>query len=317
MNEGGWHCAPPPQVAGIPDGALMYVSTKNSVAGQLPYFIAVDEATRSVVVAVRGSFSMADVATDFVAQAALLGEDWLGPGMGGGGGSRSGGMARGGSGSGSKLAAAEARGEGSGRGVARQGGPVAVEEVWRGGGRGGVGEQSGRGGGGSRTWPCAGGAGEERSGRGERRREGGGGGRGGGREGEGGGQGMEEAEEVMFKKIYKSGNHTEISSSRHLRSRPDPRQIPSAYGIQDRSCLRMGSRTDPVCVWDPGQIQSAYGFSYVWLTWCGAVDSLSLSLLPREEAGGHATWVTVLGHGWLVGWCLTSCGGARSTMPPP
>ena len=45
----------------------------------LPYFIALDHDTRTVVVAVRGTYSMEDVITDAIAEPLELPRDWLPP----------------------------------------------------------------------------------------------------------------------------------------------------------------------------------------------------------------------------------------------
>eukprot|EP00884_Botryococcus_braunii_P011575 jgi/Botrbrau1/20418/Bobra.0006s0072.2 len=56
---------------------LLYVSMANRFLSHLPYLIALDHTTRSVVVAIRGTYSLEDVITDSVAEPERLLGDWL------------------------------------------------------------------------------------------------------------------------------------------------------------------------------------------------------------------------------------------------
>jgi hypothetical protein len=51
------------QTARIPDAALLHVNYANLVEGLLPYSVAIDEAQRCVVLAIRGSLSVEDCVT--------------------------------------------------------------------------------------------------------------------------------------------------------------------------------------------------------------------------------------------------------------
>jgi hypothetical protein len=51
------------QTTHIPDAALLHVNYANLVEGLLPYSVAVDEARRCVVLAIRGSLSVEDCVT--------------------------------------------------------------------------------------------------------------------------------------------------------------------------------------------------------------------------------------------------------------
>ncbi|KAK9827307.1 hypothetical protein WJX81_002709 [Elliptochloris bilobata] len=59
------------------DCDLLYVCPSNSALAHLPYLVALDHATRAVVVAVRGTSSVEDVITDSVAEPERLGPAWL------------------------------------------------------------------------------------------------------------------------------------------------------------------------------------------------------------------------------------------------
>ncbi|KAL0046812.1 hypothetical protein WJX82_010501 [Trebouxia sp. C0006] len=64
--------------AGMDDSQLVYVSFSNVALAHLPYMVALDETSRSVVVAVRGTATMEDVITDSVAAPDLLDRsEWL------------------------------------------------------------------------------------------------------------------------------------------------------------------------------------------------------------------------------------------------
>ncbi|KAG2450487.1 hypothetical protein HYH02_004988 [Chlamydomonas schloesseri] len=54
------------QMTGAADEDILYVCYENQVEGILPYYIAVDRARRSLVLAVRGSLSLRDVVTDLL-----------------------------------------------------------------------------------------------------------------------------------------------------------------------------------------------------------------------------------------------------------
>ncbi|KAL0037858.1 hypothetical protein WJX79_002263 [Trebouxia sp. C0005] len=64
--------------AGMDDSQLVYVSFSNEALAHLPYMVALDEISRSIVVAVRGTATMEDVITDSVAAPDLLDRsEWL------------------------------------------------------------------------------------------------------------------------------------------------------------------------------------------------------------------------------------------------
>ncbi|KAL3145874.1 hypothetical protein ABBQ38_015244 [Trebouxia sp. C0009 RCD-2024] len=64
--------------AGMDDSQLVYVSFSNQALAHLPYMVALDETSRSVVLAVRGTATMEDVITDSVAAPDLLDRsEWL------------------------------------------------------------------------------------------------------------------------------------------------------------------------------------------------------------------------------------------------
>uniref|UniRef100_A0A383W0M9 sn-1-specific diacylglycerol lipase n=1 Tax=Tetradesmus obliquus TaxID=3088 RepID=A0A383W0M9_TETOB len=65
------------QTARIPEAALLHVNYANLVEGLLPYSVALDEAARCVVLAIRGSLSVEDCVTDVLYDPAPLDEDWL------------------------------------------------------------------------------------------------------------------------------------------------------------------------------------------------------------------------------------------------
>ncbi|KAI7839370.1 hypothetical protein COHA_006895 [Chlorella ohadii] len=67
------------QAAGLADRDLLDVRYEGEVPHVLPYFIAADEETKSVVVAIRGSLSLDDVIRDLLFEPASL-DDWLAPG---------------------------------------------------------------------------------------------------------------------------------------------------------------------------------------------------------------------------------------------
>lgn len=62
--------------AAILEDDVAYLSLQNALEGALPYFVAVDESTKSVVVAIRGTFSMEDTITDILYEPVNL-EQWL------------------------------------------------------------------------------------------------------------------------------------------------------------------------------------------------------------------------------------------------
>lgn len=67
------------QAAGLADRDLLDVRYEGEVPHVLPYFIAADEETKSVVLAIRGSLSLDDVIRDLLFEPASL-DDWLAPG---------------------------------------------------------------------------------------------------------------------------------------------------------------------------------------------------------------------------------------------
>ncbi len=58
------------QIAGIEDRQLLHINFKNELGGILPYFVALDPSTCSVVVAVRGTLTLADCITDLLCEPA-------------------------------------------------------------------------------------------------------------------------------------------------------------------------------------------------------------------------------------------------------
>ncbi|KAG2440965.1 hypothetical protein HXX76_003818 [Chlamydomonas incerta] len=60
------------QMTGAADEDILYVCYDNKVEGILPYYIAVDRARRSIVMAVRGSLSLRDVVTDLLCAPAQM-----------------------------------------------------------------------------------------------------------------------------------------------------------------------------------------------------------------------------------------------------
>ena len=64
--------------ANLDEDDILYMSFENSVLGALPYFIARDAKTQSVVLAVRGTLSVADCITDMMYEPAGLDGTLLG-----------------------------------------------------------------------------------------------------------------------------------------------------------------------------------------------------------------------------------------------
>ncbi|MEW5311942.1 MAG: hypothetical protein WDW38_003615 [Sanguina aurantia] len=60
---------------------LLYCSLENAVAGVLPYYIVMDRARREVILAIRGSLSVSDVATDLLCQPTPVTDAWLAGGL--------------------------------------------------------------------------------------------------------------------------------------------------------------------------------------------------------------------------------------------
>ncbi|CAL8469007.1 g8548 [Coccomyxa elongata] len=68
------------RLAQIEDTDLLYTSIRNEPPGALPYIVALDRVSRSVVVAVRGTWSLADCVTDIVAVPKPA-DSWLPPSL--------------------------------------------------------------------------------------------------------------------------------------------------------------------------------------------------------------------------------------------
>ncbi|KAL0022813.1 hypothetical protein WJX79_000883 [Trebouxia sp. C0005] len=64
------------QIAEIDDQDLLYLNFDNQALGDLPYMLALDRPTKSVVLAIRGTVSVADLATDMLADPEPM-EEWL------------------------------------------------------------------------------------------------------------------------------------------------------------------------------------------------------------------------------------------------
>lgn len=66
------------QMTGLPDEDVIFVRFQNEggYAKCLPYYIACDPSTRSVVLAIRGTLSMEDMVTDMLCEPASL-DDWI------------------------------------------------------------------------------------------------------------------------------------------------------------------------------------------------------------------------------------------------
>ncbi|CAK0783155.1 hypothetical protein CVIRNUC_006354 [Coccomyxa viridis] len=84
-SPGGGHPSTPKhmgiiQAAGISKEDLLYVSPRDAVLGNLPYFIALDREHEAVVIAFRGTYSVADVFTDAVALPQRA-DVWLSPSL--------------------------------------------------------------------------------------------------------------------------------------------------------------------------------------------------------------------------------------------
>ncbi|KAK9823352.1 hypothetical protein WJX72_002122 [[Myrmecia] bisecta] len=65
------------QEAEIEETDLLYLSYHNEAMAHLPYLIALDSVSRSVLLAIRGTATMEDVITDSVAEPEALTDDWL------------------------------------------------------------------------------------------------------------------------------------------------------------------------------------------------------------------------------------------------
>ncbi|BDA43045.1 probable Sn1-specific diacylglycerol lipase alpha [Coccomyxa sp. Obi] len=68
------------EVAGVDEKDILYFSPSNQALAHLPYCIALDKKRKSVVVAIRGTMSMADVVTDAVVHPEGI-DDWLPPAL--------------------------------------------------------------------------------------------------------------------------------------------------------------------------------------------------------------------------------------------
>ncbi|KAL0048262.1 hypothetical protein WJX82_011336 [Trebouxia sp. C0006] len=64
------------QIAEIDDQDLLYLNFDNQALGDLPYMLALDRPTKSVVLSIRGTVSVADLATDMLADPEPM-EEWL------------------------------------------------------------------------------------------------------------------------------------------------------------------------------------------------------------------------------------------------
>ncbi|DBA94054.1 TPA: hypothetical protein ACH3X1_001703 [Trebouxia sp. C0004] len=64
------------QIAEIDDQDLLYLNFDNQALGDLPYMVALDRPTKSVVLSIRGTVSVADLATDMLADPEPM-EEWL------------------------------------------------------------------------------------------------------------------------------------------------------------------------------------------------------------------------------------------------
>eukprot|EP00891_Asterochloris_glomerata_P009487 jgi/Astpho2/9487/fgenesh1_pg.00145_%23_78_t len=66
------------QMTGLPDRAVVFVRFEGEARNKqcLPYFIAVDERSKAVVLSIRGTLSLEDCITDFLCEPAVL-DDWI------------------------------------------------------------------------------------------------------------------------------------------------------------------------------------------------------------------------------------------------